>query len=383
MSLKKYLFLVLSFSVFAFYLAGAPKGELIAPGVWYYHDRQESIPWDIHVVTVCLSNPAVSVETTKAGNQLRAMEKTSSMVSRFRGNVVAAVNADFFQSDGMPVGAQVIQGELIKNPTNRAVFGITEAMEPFICMVDLDAFLLTPDNICYEISQINGARNKDNLVMFTPYMGSESPANQWGTEMSARCFEGYAVNDWFQVVVTEKSGLLGPLQKPTGIPEDGMVLSAHGKAKRFADRHIGEGDTLNLMLRLPPVKDPIYTLVGGIPRIIRDGKISIEHLEENLYEEFRTTRHPRTAVAFDKTKDTLYLMAVDGRQPRHSVGMSLDELADYLKKLGAYQALNLDGGGSTTMMVRGKVVNKPSDVTGERAVSNALLIVTRSSDPVQ
>jgi len=383
MSLKKYFLLVLSLSVFATCLFGTPKGELIAPGVWYYHDRQESIPWDIHVVTVCLSNPAISVETIKAGNQLRALEKTSSMVSRFQGNVVAAVNADFFQGDGMPVGAQVIQGELIKNPTNRSVFGLTNDKEPFIHLVDLDAFLLTPDNIRYKISHINGARNKDYLVLFTPYVGSESPANRWGTEMSARSLDGYAVNDWFQVVVTEKSGLLGPLQKPTVIPEDGMVLSAHGKAKRFADRHIEEGDTLNLMLGLPPVKDPVYTLVGGIPRIIRDGEISIEHMEENLYEEFRTTRHPRTAVAFDKTKDTLYLMAVDGRQPRHSVGMSLDELADYLKKLGAYQALNLDGGGSTTMMVQGKVVNKPSDATGERSVTNALLVVTRGSDPVQ
>lgn len=383
MSLKKYLLLILSFSVFCACLSGAPKGKQIAPGVWYFHDRQESIPWDIHVVTVCLSNPAVTVESMKAGNQLRALEKTSSMVSRFRGNVVAAVNADFFQGDGMPVGAQVIQGELIKNPTNRSVFGITDAKEPFIHIVDLDAFLLTPDNISYEISHVNGARNKDNLVMFTPYMGSESPANRWGTEMSARCLEGYAVNDWFQVVITEKSGLSGPLKKSTVIPEDGIVLSAHGKAKRFADRHIEEGDTLNLILRLLPVEDPIFTLVGGIPRIIRDGEISIEHMEENLYEEFRTTRHPRTAVAFDKTKDTLYLMAVDGRQPRHSVGMSLDELADYLKKLGAHQALNLDGGGSTTMIVQGKVVNNPSDAIGERSVTNALLIVTRDSNPVQ
>ncbi|MCD6234254.1 MAG: phosphodiester glycosidase family protein [Candidatus Marinimicrobia bacterium] len=383
MYLKKFLFLVLSFSVFAVCLSGAPKGELIAPGVWYYHDHQESVPWDIHVVTVCLSTPSVTVETIKAGNQLRALEKTSSMVSRFDGNVVAAVNADFFQGDGMPVGAQVIQGELIKNPTIRSVFGITNTKEPFIQIVKLDAFLLTPENIRYEISYVNGARNKDNLVMFTPFVGTESPANRWGTEISTRCLDGYAVNDWFQVVVTEKSGLLGPLQKPTMIPEDGMVLSAHGKAKRFADRHIEKGDTLNLMLRLLPVNEPVYTLVGGIPRIIRDGEISIEHMEENLYEEFRTTRHPRTAVAFDKTKDTLYLMTVDGRQPRHSVGMSLDELAKYLKNLGAYQALNLDGGGSTTMVVKEKIVNKPSDATGERSVTNALLIVTRSSNPIQ
>lgn len=376
MKIKKFYLTLVSLFVVTVLLYSKPKGELLASGVWYYHDRQEEQPWDIHVVTVCLSEPTLSIETIKAGNQLRALEKTSSMVARYPGNVVAAVNADFFQEDGMPVGAQVIQGELIKNPTNRSVFGITENKEPFIHVVRFDGVLITPDRIHYEIKYVNGTRYQDNLVIYTPYIGSESPANRWGTEITAFFVDPISVNQMFRIVLKEKNGLFEPIQKSTQIPSNGLVLSAHGKAKHFADQYLEEEDTLELLLRLPPVKDPVKTLVGGIPRIIRDGEISIEHMKENLYEEFRTTRHPRTAVGFDKTKDTLYVITVDGRQPRHSVGMTLDELAAYLKNMGAYQALNLDGGGSTTMVLKGNVVNKPSDAAGERAVTNALLVVS-------
>ncbi len=383
MVLKKYLLSVLSILVLSLCLLAAPRGELVAPGVWHFHDRQENVPLDIHVITVALKDSAVRLETVKAGNHLRALEKSSVMVNRYGEQAIAAVNADFFQADGMPVGAQVMNGELLKTPTTRSVFGVTRDKVPFIDIVQLDAYLVTPKNVRYEINNINGARNKDNLVMFTPFIGEVSPANRWGTELVTHYVDSPAVNEMFRVVVVEKSGLLGPLQKATKIPENGVLLSAHGKTKRFVDRHIDEKDTLQLIMSLPPVKEPVHTLVGGIPRIIRDGKISIEHMEERLYEEFRTTRHPRTAVGYNATKDTLYIMTVDGRQPRHSVGMSLDELAQYLSNLGAFQAVNLDGGGSTTMVLHGKVVNKPSDATGERAVTNALIVVSTGSEPLE
>jgi exopolysaccharide biosynthesis protein len=86
------------------------------------------------------------------------------------------------------------------------------------------------------------------------------------------------------------------------------------------------------------------------------------------------TRHPRTAVGFSRDSTTLLLVVVDGRSSA-SVGMTLGELADLMRRLGAWQALNFDGGGSTTMVIGGAVVNVPSDATGEREVGNALLVV--------
>ena len=85
-------------------------------------------------------------------------------------------------------------------------------------------------------------------------------------------------------------------------------------------------------------------------------------------------RHPRTSVGFSRDSSTLYILTVDGRS-QASVGMTLVELASVMRELGAWQAMNFDGGGSTTMVVDGKVVNHPSDKEGERAVGNALLVV--------
>jgi exopolysaccharide biosynthesis protein len=87
-------------------------------------------------------------------------------------------------------------------------------------------------------------------------------------------------------------------------------------------------------------------------------------------------RHPRTAVGFSRDSSTLFLLVVDGRSTA-SVGMTLVELAALMRRVGAWQALNFDGGGSTTMIVDGAIVNTPSDTTGEREVGNALLVVVR------
>ena len=117
---------------------------------------------------------------------------------------------------------------------------------------------------------------------------------------------------------------------------------------------------------------------AGVPQIIRDGKLNITILEEKSSKDFSETRHPRTAFAI--LKDGNVLLAVfDGRQPGHSIGVSLQEMAEILLPLGADVAMNFDGGGSTTMFLDGKIVNKVSDKEGERPVSDALIVTLRKS----
>ena len=98
---------------------------------------------------------------------------------------------------------------------------------------------------------------------------------------------------------------------------------------------------------------------------------------------FTDQRHPRTAAAWDTRH--LFLVTVDGRQSGYSRGMTFQELAEFLTgTLGVEQAINLDGGGSTTMVTGGEVVNRPSDSAGERAIGAAILVVqadTRSTFP--
>ncbi|MEQ9399560.1 MAG: phosphodiester glycosidase family protein [Longimicrobiales bacterium] len=113
--------------------------------------------------------------------------------------------------------------------------------------------------------------------------------------------------------------------------------------------------------------------VGGFPELL-DAGVRVGDLGVEERPSFAASRHPRTAVAYDPATSRLWLVVVDGRQAPYSVGMSLPELATLLEALGATEALNLDGGGSTVMVVRGRTVNRPSDETGERAVVNALAL---------
>ena len=142
-----------------------------------------------------------------------------------------------------------------------------------------------------------------------------------------------------------------------------------------------EGDTVKVLLttlpRLPHDAVPIL-LVGGWPRILRSGRnVAGEAATvEGTISHNAELRHPRTAVGFSRDSATLLLLTVDGRSSR-SAGMTLVELASLMRRLGAWDAMNFDGGGSTTMVVGGALVNVPSDSTGERAVGSTLLVVRR------
>ena len=120
-------------------------------------------------------------------------------------------------------------------------------------------------------------------------------------------------------------------------------------------------------------------ILGGGPHLIKDGHaLGAAEADAEGFNgpDFTVKRHPRTAAG-TRRDGTIVLVTVDGRQPKISVGMAVDELASLMLELGCTDAINLDGGGSTTMVVRGRVVNSPSDAAGERPVSDALLAFAR------
>jgi len=112
-------------------------------------------------------------------------------------------------------------------------------------------------------------------------------------------------------------------------------------------------------------------VLGGFPLLLREGE-RVGDLQVSERPSFAAARHPRTAVGWDEDEGALWVVVVDGRQPEHSDGMTLPELTALLEALGVEEALNLDGGGSSAMVVRGVVVSSPSDAQGERPVANAL-----------
>ena len=118
---------------------------------------------------------------------------------------------------------------------------------------------------------------------------------------------------------------------------------------------------------------------GGGPRILRAGRVAVAARAEgfapvpSFFRSFVAGRQPRT-LAGVRADGTLLLVTVDGRAPGWSAGMTLPEAARLMRSLGARDALNLDGGGSSTMTVRGEVVNRPSDRV-ERRVSDGLFVM--------
>lgn len=120
--------------------------------------------------------------------------------------------------------------------------------------------------------------------------------------------------------------------------------------------------------------DGVTQAVGGFPDLL-DEAAPVGDLEVGARPGFAASRHPRTAVGWDADAGRLWLVVVDGRQAPRSAGMALPELAELMKSLGAEEAVNLDGGGSSTLVVGGRVRNHPSDSGGERPVANALAVV--------
>jgi exopolysaccharide biosynthesis protein len=115
--------------------------------------------------------------------------------------------------------------------------------------------------------------------------------------------------------------------------------------------------------------------VSGAGLLLLDGREFTDWTEERLTAGFDTTRHPRTMIG--EGGGAIWLVTIDGRQPTLSLGMTFTEMKRLARRLGIRSALNLDGGGSTTMVVKGNVVNHPSDAAGPRPVSDAVLVLPR------
>ncbi|MBN1350538.1 phosphodiester glycosidase family protein [candidate division KSB1 bacterium] len=360
--------------------AGTIESTPVGPGIIHYHEFRATGPWHINILAIDLANEWLKLETVKANDRLSGYERTSAMAARRDGEghrIVGAINGDFYGTGGIPVGAQVLDGVLLKDPTTRSIFGVTPQQQPMIDIVSLRGKLNASNDSTIAISGINEARDNNGLVLFNRYFGSKTGTNYWGTEITvAYLTTHHLVNDTIYVVTIAKDSIVAAGHGNNIIPANGMVISGHGTASSFLNENIFVGDTLSLLLQLPPVQQKIIELIGGTPRLIRDGVATVEWENEQCGRSFSYDRHPRTAVGFNQDSTKLYFFTVDGRQPGYSAGMSLFELADYMLEWGVYQGVNLDGGGSTTMVVRNQIVNSPSDAGGERSVANALMVVS-------
>lgn len=347
----------------------------IGPGVFHHQRRDPAGPWLINVVEVDRRNRHLFFETVKAGQQLQGLEKTSVLATAAhaeRNRIIAAINGDFFDRAGVPVNVQVRRGEIWRGPSQHSAFAIGEDGAPFIEVFKAFYRLRTADTRWHDVQGINRARRADEAILYTNRFGATTGANVFGSEATLQLLSPLVVNDTLKAVVRERRVNAGN----SPLAPSMIVISAHGAKQAWLNEHVQPGDTLLLVCGLQPAAGRIMEAVGGVPRIVRDAKVSVETDREGG-KNFASARHPRSAAGFSADSNKIFLVTVDGRQ-NESVGMTLFELADLMISLGCAQALNFDGGGSTTMVVHGKVVNHPSDAAGEQPVANALLLISRA-----
>lgn len=308
----------------------------------------------------------VRLDVVHAMDAAIGTETTSSMATRY--GAFAAINAGFFRLDksifaGDSAGVLMIDGNLLSESYQRriAMFINNESNETKVDIGHLKFLSYVVFNKNSIPAEMNRERKDDDLVIYTPEFNRTTLTNDNGTEIIVK-------NEKISQIIDGKGSNI--------IPQNGFVISASGNRRAEILKLAKIKLKTFISFGTPTKFKGIYEdIVGGVPQLIKDGKIEITWEQEKASKSFVETRHPRTAVA--KLKDGKFLMVtVDGRQAK-SIGMNLNELAALLLELGATDAMNLDGGGSTTMFLDGKIVNKPSDKEGERKVSDAILVFPR------
>ncbi len=353
-------------------LAGTlPAPELVAritPEVTHKQYRLTNPRAVVNVLEVCLRG-AVELAAVKAGERISSCAPLSELLRTAGPGVVAGINGDFFSETGSPIGPHLHDGQVVKNGPRRPVIGETVSGEIFVTVGQLQAHVRCADGQALQVSGFNRGRGTDELIVFNRWFGGSTRTNRWGTEVTlAGMGSGLAANPLLTLVT--RVDTMGN----SAIPAQDMVLSGYGRAAEALRTCCSVGDTVRLGLQVPPVKGAVKWLVGGGPLLVHEGQVAGEHLASWGNGGFAWSRHPRTAVGVSADGTTAFLVAVDGRQPGYSEGMTLSELATFLTQLGAHQAINLDGGGSTTMVIAGKAVNRPAEDGQERPVSNAVVV---------
>jgi hypothetical protein len=366
----------------------------LAPGVSYRKFSDPRGPWAMNLVRVNLRRKDLEIRSARALDHLKGRERVTDIVRRVNSTgvrVLAAVNGDFFElKSGENENNQVIAGEWWKGlkvtdspydtyDNAHVQFGMNAARRPLIdrFMFDGKAWdhgVMTP----IITLNFNQSGNPEGTTLYTSRFGATTPRDttRQTAEAALRSIGKRADTLLFvrRGAVSTSSG--------SSIPTDGGVLAAYGSGLRTKEvQAMADGDTVKVLLATSPrIQHGAVpaTIIGGWPRILRDGQnvAGDAATAEGTISRNAEMRHPRTAVGFSRDSSMLFLLTVDGRS-ESSGGMTLAELATMMRKLGAWQAMNFDGGGSTTMVVDGVLVNKPSDKEGERTVGNALMVVKR------
>ncbi len=362
----------------------------IAPGIQIYRYNWDVETCALYVAEMSRHEPTLHFEVDLANAQVLGKESVRSMANRRtqRGDrrVLVAVNGGFGVLGDMRGYGGVLEnlhiqdGELITQPTDtEACFGVTESGEFLSSPVQMNANLQIGTHTlqlgCINQRRLDGCQ----VTLYTPRLGESTRTNRRrGREVILSGLPLPLTPNYEHAYRVEGISRDGN----SLIPRDGAVLwiNARLRDESISQFNTGANGTLTLSLS-PPEWNQVRHAIGGRLRLLKNGEINETLVEMHNAEKRHTpgkrtpvlnlSHEPRTALGYNA--DTLFLVVADGRQPKYSTGLTLYELASILIELGATEAINLDGGSSSTFVVKDAVINKPSGQQ-ERDVLNAVFI---------
>lgn len=324
--------------------------------------------WNINVIRMDLNNEYTELKGLFNKEGIAKRDSVTNMVEKH--NAVAGVNGDYFNYSPLPssLGGLISDGEIIITPVELAYakpsFYLTNNNEGGVNYLDRSVVVT---NLVSNTQIIVNTLNKvtpefDTLTLLNRHWGAKTIGNRYH-------------NDLIEVIVENdivKDIRIG--QEATDIPENGYVIAGRGTRAEILNQ-LAVGDNLKLDISTTPNTDNIKFAIGGGSIILKDGEITLTDINSK-------GANPRTGIGINKDNTELILVTIDGRDSSFT-GVSQEVFGAIMKDLGAYNALNLDGGGSTTMAIKplgqdkANLVNKPSEgsqrlvVNGVGVFSNA------------
>ena len=331
----------------------------------------------VYQTIVNRTNKYISFEAHVGRDSILGGEIISKVAKRHSSpghHLFAGHNGDFYvtQGDvGLPTAACVVDKQLAYTPNNgRPVAAYSADGTPYAGQFNFNG-IATHKGISLNINHVNYNRLENELVLYNRLQGKYTRTNEYGTEVVVVLAEGeeWGMNKEIKVVATEyRHRQIGAV-----IPENGAVLSGHGAMADALDA-IAIGDTVVLALNttMNGEEIAITNCVGGDTRalMLKDGKVETVEVWDEL--------HPRTGWGFSQTGDSIIYCVVDGRAT--SIGCTTKVLAEIMQSAGAYTAINLDGGGSSSIYIDPYgPMNNCSDGY-ERSVSNGMFVVNNAPE---
>jgi hypothetical protein len=389
--------------------ATAQRDRLVAAGHpsarvdWTGEDGvATSGPWVVQVLTIDARRFRGTVAPVLGSGIVPGREKVTSIATRL--HATAAVNGGYFVvtdadgTEGDPAGVSVVRGRL----ASEAVAGRTSLIlpDPHGIGARIDG-VWTRDVVRSSdgaVRELDGLERGPGLIRACGGVGGDQPTLLPKHDFT--CTDASEVIRYTSLfgpaspsgdgaeAVLDAAGRVTALRDPRGgpIPVGGSVLSGTGDGADWLRTHARPGRRVDVRLGVRSAAGPLplrrsLGIVNGGPRLLRAGRQVIPARAEGFvwndsaefFWRFGVRRNPRTMAGI--TSDgRLLLVTVDGHAAGYSVGASFWEEARVMRALGARDAVNLDGGGSTTMTVGGQLVNRPSDATGERPVGDAIIV---------